>query len=97
MKPKLEEPFSLFQSKLSESRSIVSSLEVTISELRGESQALQQRVEKLSNENMRVSCEMSEVSGSAASNMQALTKRNEALQKMVRGVLFVFFSENIYF
>ena len=76
---------SLFppQAKLSESRGAVSNLEVTISELRGESAALQARVEKLSSENMRVSCEMSEVSGSAASNMQALTKRNEALQKMV--------------
>ena len=72
-----------FKSKLSESRSTVSGLELDMSAIRGENAALAKRVQELGSDNERLTCELSEATGSAANNAQTLTKRNESLQKMV--------------
>lgn len=46
-------------------------------------QALTRRLESVSAEKERLSCELSDVSGHAASSAQTLNKRVESLQKMV--------------
>lgn len=72
-----------FKVKLSEVRSQLSSLEVTLSEVKGENIVLKSRVEEIAGENEKLACQLSEMTGKAANNAQSLTKRNEALQKMV--------------
>ncbi|TRY67564.1 hypothetical protein TCAL_02305 [Tigriopus californicus] len=72
-----------FKSKLSEARLTISRVEITMSEVRGENLCLQQRVDDLASTNEKINNQLSDLSGNAASNSQALTKRNEALQKMV--------------
>ncbi len=71
-----------FKSRLSESRSSASSLELELSAARGENSALQRRLEESSLEGERVSCQLAEVTGAAASNAASLTKRCESLQRM---------------
>lgn len=54
-----------------------------MSEARGENAALQRRLEETSGEAEKLSLQLAEVTGNAATNATSATKRNEALQKMV--------------
>ncbi len=85
-----------FKSRLAESRASASELELRLSEARGEAAAAQRRLEEASREGERVSCQLAEVSGNAASNAASLTKRNEALQKMVGLFSLIPYYESIF-
>lgn len=58
-----------------------------MSELKANNSSLHSRLEEASSEKERLSCQVADVSGNAATNAAAMAKRNEALQKMVSTAL----------
>jgi len=62
---------------------LCSDLELKLSAARGDNAALQQRLEAAFADAEAGACKLAEITGSAAASSLAMTKRNEALQRMV--------------
>lgn len=68
---------------MDESREVCSGLQKSSEESRGQWEAINGEVEELRSQNEKLSCQLSEMSGSALQSQTSLKARNESLQKMV--------------
>ena len=75
------------QTRLSAARESLSSAEASLQEARADNSVMQRKVEETTTENEKLKCEVSDLSGTAAASASAMTKRSEALQKMVSALL----------
>lgn len=68
---------------MNESRTSLSESEAKLTESKAEFEALSKEMALLREENEKLSCQLSDVSGSALSSEKSFKKRNESLSKMV--------------
>ena len=71
------------KTRLTTTRDSLSAAEASLQEAKADHSVMLRKLEETTAENEKLKCEVSDVSGTAAASASALTKRSEALQKMV--------------
>ena len=71
------------KTRLTNTRESLSTAEASLQEARADNSVMQRKLEETMTENERLKCEVADLSGNAAASASAMTKRSEALQKMV--------------